>query len=258
MTMEPFGKRFMDKNVLVTGAAQGIGRAIALWFAREGACLGVNDIKQSNLRDTVQELRKYGEKIEGYVCDVSKAQEVQRMVEAVLRDFGTIDILVNNAGIALPTRVLDLSEEEWDRVLAINLKGAFLVSQSVLKHMASRGSGRVVMVSSISGKAGGVATGLHYDVSKAGLIVMARRLAREFGPSGITVNAVAPSFAETDMLKDLDLDTPEKKKATANLNVIKRLATTDDVANAVLFLASDSSSFITGETINVNGGRLMD
>jgi 3-oxoacyl-[acyl-carrier protein] reductase len=258
MAVERFGKRFIDKNVLVTGAARGIGKTIAIWFAREGARLALNDVKQADLQDTVQELRRYGQKIEGYVCDISKPQEVRRMVEDAIRDLGKIDILVNNAGIALPTRVLDLSEEEWDRVLAINLKGAFLVSQSVLKHMTSRAYGRIVMVSSISGKAGGVATGLHYDVSKAGLIVMARRLAREFGPLGITVNAVAPSFAETDMLKDLDLDTPEKKKATANLNVIKRLATTDDVANAVLFLASDSSSFITGETINVNGGRLMD
>jgi NAD(P)-dependent dehydrogenase (short-subunit alcohol dehydrogenase family) len=258
MTVERFGKRFIGKNVLVTGAARGIGKTIAMWFAREGARVALNDIKEADLEGTVQELRRYGETIEGYVCDVSKAEEVRRMVDAVLKDFGKIDILVNNAGIALPTRVLDLSEEEWDRVLDINLKGAFLVSQSVLKHMTSRASGRIVMISSIAGKAGGVATGLHYDVSKAGLIVMARRLAREFGPFGVTVNAVAPSFVETDMLKDLDLDSPEKKKATANLNVIKRLATTDDVANAVLFLASDSSSFITGETINVNGGRLMD
>jgi 3-oxoacyl-[acyl-carrier protein] reductase len=251
-------RRFVGKTVLTTGGAQGIGKTIARWFAREGANLALNDIRKPELDVTVQELRSYGQRVEGYVYDVSKAADVRGMVDAVLRDFGKIDILVNNAGIALPTPFFELSEQEWDRLLNINLKSAFLVSQSVLKHMASRASGKVIMVSSISGKTGGVATGIHYDISKAGLIVMARRLAREFGSLGITVNAVAPSFADTAMLKDLNLDSVEKKKATANLNVIKRLATPEDVANVVLFLASDTSSFITGETINVNGGRLMD
>jgi 3-oxoacyl-[acyl-carrier protein] reductase len=250
--------RFFGKSVLITGGARGIGKTVATWFAREGAHLALSDIRQPDLTTTVQGLRSYGKKIEGYLCDVSKADEVARMVDAVLRDFGKIDILVNNAGIALPTPVFDLSEQEWDRVLGTNLKGAFLVSQSVLKHMASRGSGRVIMVSSVVGKTGGVATGIHYDISKAGPIVMARRLARDFGPFGITVNAVAPSFTETDMLRDLHLEGPADIKAMTNLNVIKRLGTPADVANAILFLASDLSGFITGETLNVNGGRLMD
>lgn len=257
-TQEDYGNRFSDKVVLITGATRGIGKTIAVWFAREGADVAINSRKKQDLDRTAEELRRYGHRVGVYAADISKADQVLRMVEDVAGHFGKIDILVNNAGISLPTPLFDLSEDEWDRVLDINLKGTFLVSQATLRHMKSRNYGRVIMIASLAGKTGGVATGLHYDVSKAGLIVMARRLAREFGFHGITVNAVAPSFVETDMLRDLKIDSPEKKKATADLNVIKRLATPDDVANAVLFLASDASSFITGETINVNGGRLMD
>lgn len=256
--MQDFQKRYVDKTVLITGAARGIGRTVATWFAREGALVAVNDLTESSLGPTIQELKKFGQRVEAYPFDVSRTDQVQQGVDAVVKDFGKIDVLVNNAGIALPTALFDLGEEEWDRVLGINLKGAFLVSKAVAKHMINRRYGRIIMMGSIAGKTGGVATGIHYDISKAGIIVMAKRLAREFGGFGITVNAVAPSFVETQMLTDLRLDTPERKKATADLNIIKRLATTDDVANAVLFLASDSSSFITGETLNVNGGRLMD
>jgi len=250
--------RFQDKIVLVTGAGRGIGKTIATWFAREGAQLAVNDIQNAELDDTAKMLRGFGKRVETYVCDISNGKAVEELVRSVLRDFARIDILVNNAGIALPTPTLDLSEEEWDRVLNVNLKGTFLMSRAVLRQMKSQRSGRVIMIASIAGKTGGVYTGIHYDVSKAGIIVMTRRLAREFGEFGVTVNAVAPSFVETNLLKDLALDSPKMRAESANLNVIKRLGTQDDVANAVLFLASDSSSFITGETINVNGGRVMD
>jgi len=178
-------------------------------------------------------------------------------VDSIERDLRRVDILVNNAGIALPTGSLDISEEEWDRVMSVNLKGAFLVSQRVISLMIRRKTrGKVVMMGSLSGKMGGVATGLHYSVSKGGIIVMARQLAREFASFGINVNAVAPSFADTEMLRDLKLE--GKKEELARMNVIPRLATPDDIANAVLFLSAESSSFITGETINVAGGRLMD
>lgn len=252
-----FKNRFEGKTVLITGGARGIGYAIAEWFAREGAEIALNDIMVDELNRAVESLRQMGCKAKGYRADVSKASEVEEMVNSIISDFGKIDILVNNAGIALPTKTLELSEEEWDRLININLKGAFLVSKAVLKHMVERRYGRIVMMGSIAGKTGGVATGVHYDVSKAGMIVMARHFAREFGQYGITVNAVAPSFVETRLLEDLQI-TPERKEVLAKLNVIQRLATPDDVANAVLFLASDQSSFITGETINVNGGRLMD
>jgi 3-oxoacyl-[acyl-carrier protein] reductase len=255
--MELHCNRFEGKNVLVTGAARGIGLAIATAFAREGATLAINDVSEENLGTAISGLVSISPSSRSYRADVASSAQVSGMVDAVERDLGRVDILVNNAGIAFPTGTLDISEEEWDRVLAVDLKGAFLVSQRVLALMVKNGTrGKVVMVGSLSGKTGGVATGLHYSVSKAGIIVMARQLAREFGPFGINVNAVAPSFVDTDMLKDLKLEA--RKEEMAKLNVIQRLAVPDDVANAVLFLCAESSSFITGETISVTGGRLMD
>jgi 3-oxoacyl-[acyl-carrier protein] reductase len=255
--MDSLCRRFEGKTVLVTGAARGIGLAVATAFAKEGAVLAVNDVSEANLRGAIAAIRVISPKSVSYRADITKAGEVREMVDMVERDLGCVDILVNNAGIALPTGTLDISEQEWDRVMSVNLKGAFLVSQRVIALMIKKQrKGNVVMMGSLSGKMGGVATGLHYSVSKGGLIVMARQLAREFAKFGINVNAVAPSFADTDMLRDLKLE--GKKEELAKMNVIPRLATPDDIANAVLFLSSDSSSFITGETINVAGGRLMD
>jgi NAD(P)-dependent dehydrogenase (short-subunit alcohol dehydrogenase family) len=256
-TMDSLCRRFEGKVVLVTGAARGIGLAVATAFAKEGAVLAVNDVSEENLQGAIAAIRGISPKSTSYRADITKADEVREMVDKVERDHQCVDILVNNAGIALPTGTLDISEQEWDRVMSVNLKGAFLVSQRVISLMIrKRRKGNVVMMGSLSGKMGGVATGLHYSVSKGGLIVMARQLAREFAKFGINVNAVAPSFADTDMLRDLKLE--GKKEELAKMNVIPRLATPDDIANAVLFLSSESSSFITGETINVAGGRLMD
>jgi len=255
--MDSLCRRFEGKVVLVTGAARGIGLAVATAFAKEGAVLAVNDVSEENLRGAIAAIREISPKSMSYRADITKADEVREMVDMVGRDLQCVDILVNNAGIALPTGALDISEQEWDRVMSVNLKGAFLVSQRVIALMIDKKrKGNVVMMGSLSGKMGGVATGLHYSVSKGGLIVMARQLAREFAKSGINVNAVAPSFADTDMLRDLKLE--GRKEELAKMNVIPRLATPDDIANAVLFLSSESSSCITGETINVAGGRLMD
>jgi 3-oxoacyl-[acyl-carrier protein] reductase len=255
--MDPQCRRFEGRVVLVTGAARGIGLAVATAFAREGAILAINDVSEDNLREALSAIRAHSPASRQYRADVTKADEVAEMIDAVERDFHRLDVLVNNAGIALPTGFLDISEQEWDRVMSVNLKGAFLVSQRAISLMIkTKAKGWVVMMGSLSGKMGGVATGMHYSVSKGGLIVMARQLAREFAKNGINVNAVAPSFADTDMLKDLGLE--GKKEELAKMNVIPRLATPEDIANAVLFLSADGSSFITGETINVAGGRLMD
>jgi NAD(P)-dependent dehydrogenase (short-subunit alcohol dehydrogenase family) len=250
-------RRFEGDVVLVTGAARGIGLAVATAFAKEGAILAINDISNENLRTALSTIAQYSPKSRSYQADVTDSGQVGRMVDQIEKDLGPIDVLVNNAGMALPTGFLDISEQEWDRVMSVNLKGAVLVSQRVIALMIrTKKKGRVVMMGSLSGKMGGVATGLHYSVSKGGLIVMARQLAREFASYGINVNAVAPSFADTDMLKDLRLE--NRKEELAKMNVIPRLATPDDIANAVLFLSAEASSFITGETINVAGGRLMD
>jgi 3-oxoacyl-[acyl-carrier protein] reductase len=250
-------RRFEGDVVLVTGAARGIGLAVASAFAKEGAILALNDISEQNLKNALDEVSQHSESSRSYTADITSSAQVTAMVEKIEKDLGRVDVLVNYAGIALPTSFLKISEQEWDRVMSVNLKGAVLVTQRVIDLMIRmKTSGRVVIMGSLSGKMGGVATGLHYSVSKGGLIVMARQLAREFASFGITVNAVAPSFADTDMLKDLNL--VGRKEELAKMNVIPRLATPDDIANAVLFLASRTSSFITGETINVAGGRLMD
>jgi 3-oxoacyl-[acyl-carrier protein] reductase len=250
-------RRFPGKVVLVTGSARGIGFAVARAFAEEGAILALNDSSGDRLRSALSSISELSPRSRSFEADVADHAQVTRMVDRIEGEFGSIDVLVNNAGIALPTGSLDISEEEWDRVMAVNLKGAFLVSQRVIALMIKTNKkGRVIMMGSLSGKTGGVATGLHYSVSKGGLIVMARQLAREFARFGITVNAVAPSFADTEMLRDLRLE--NRKDELAKMNVITRLATPEDIANAVLFLGADASSFITGETINVAGGRLMD
>ncbi len=248
--------RFDGKIVLVTGSARGIGFAIAKAFASEGAVLVLNDVNKEQLEKSIQDIRRLSPRSLDCLCNISKKNEVVEMVQKIISEFGRIDILVNNAGIGTPTPFLEISEDEWDRVMNINLRGAFIVTQQVLKQMVKQRYGKVIMISSLSGKMGGVATGVHYSISKGGLIVMARQIAREFGQYNITANAVAPSFVETDLLKDLKLE--NKKEELARLNVIQRLASPADVANATLFLAAESSSFITGETINVNGGRYMD
>ena len=250
-------EEFEGRVALITGAAQGIGKGIALALGRSGATLALNDISVTHLQKAVQESKVLGLKCEGFAADVSDFDQVKKMVSEVVSKMAGIDILVNNAGIATSTDFLALEEKEWDHILSVNLKSAYMVSQAVIKHMLEKKkNGRIIMIGSIAGKAGGVATSLAYDVSKAGIIVMARSLARRYSKYGITVNAIAPAFVDTHMLDDLHLE--DEKQDIVKLNVIQRLATPEDVANAVLFLASDRSSFITGETINVNGGRLMD
>jgi len=249
-------RRFDRKVVLVTGSARGIGFETAKAFASEGAIVALNDVNKDLLDAAFEEISSLSPGSMKLLCDITKKGQVVEMVKTLLSKLGRIDVLVNNAGVATPTSFLEMGEEEWDRVMNINLKGAFLVTQRVVSQMVSQRYGRIVMMSSLSGKMGGVATGIHYSISKGGLIVMARQLAREFASYNITANAVAPSFADTNLLKELGLE--NKKQDLAKLNAIQRLATTQDIANAVLFLASDQSSFITGETINVNGGRYMD
>ncbi|MGI0084599.1 MAG: SDR family NAD(P)-dependent oxidoreductase, partial [Nitrososphaerales archaeon] len=220
------GGEFEGKVALITGGARGIGKSIALALGNRGARLALNDVSESELRKTVEECRKAGIDCEGFVADISSAEAVGRMVEDILPRMSKIDILVNNAGIATPTDFLNLGELEWDRLLSVNLKGAFFLTQKVIADMLSRKSeGRIIMIASVAGKSGGVATSLAYDVSKAGMIVMARSLARRYSKEGITVNAVAPSFVDTSMLGDLNL--LDSKEELTKLNVIPRLAMPD-------------------------------
>jgi 3-oxoacyl-[acyl-carrier protein] reductase len=242
----------------VTGASRGIGAEIAHEFASRGASVALNGTNESTLTKTMDRIRTVGVRAESYIADVSNKTQVVEMVDRVLRDFGQIDILVNNAAILEVTDFFDLGEEEWDRIMAVNLKGAFLVTQAVAKHMVERKYGKIIMLSCASVKSGGKTASLSYYASKAGMIVMARSLAKYLGNYGINVNTVAASFVETDMFKQLTGNNPERLNYISSLRVLKRPATSAEVAHAVAFLADDRSSYILGETLTIDGGLNMD
>jgi 3-oxoacyl-[acyl-carrier protein] reductase len=247
--------RLKDRAAIVTGAARGIGKAVALVFVREGAKVALVDVEGERLNALKEEIRGGGGQAVAISCDVSKASQVKQMVEQVLSVFGRIDILVNNAGIIRRGTIETVTEEDWDRVIAVNLKGPFLCSKAVAETMKKQGYGKIVNVSSIAGKLGDITSAPGYGPSKAGLDALTKTLARQLAPNGILVNGVAPHAIETEMSAEWP---PEKRKAIVEAIPLKRLGKPEDVAEAVLFLASDSSDFITGEILDVNGGFLMD
>ena len=247
--------RLKDRVAIVTGAARGIGRAVAWIFVREGAKVILADLEKAGLEALQEEVRKRGGEALAVPCDVSKASEVKEMVEKVLRIFSRIDILVNNAGIIRRGTIESVTEEDWDRVIAVNLKGPFICSKAVVDVMKRQGYGKIVNVSSIAGKMGDITSAPGYGPSKAGLDALTKTLARQLAPYGIHVNGVAPHAIETEMSAEWS---PEKRKSIVEAIPLKRLGKPEDVAEAVLFLASDSAAFITGEIIDVNGGFLMD
>lgn len=241
--------RLRERVAIVTGGARGIGRAIGETFAAEGAHVVLADVDES-VHETARE--KNGR---GILADVTDENAVRTLVEATMDAFGRIDILVNNAGICPLTPFQKITRAEWDRVLAVNLTGAFLCSQAIVPHMQRAQYGRIVNISSVAGKMGGVTVGAHYAASKAGLLGLTKSLARIYAPFGITVNAIAPVTAETEMTRGWSRDVMEKMIQSIPLG---RLAQANDIAAAALFLASDEAGFITGEVLNVNGGFLMD
>lgn len=244
-----------DGTALVTGAGRGIGRVIALVLAREGANVAVNDIDAKSAEETANEIRAMGRKALAIEADVSNSKEVNGMVEAVIRAFEKIDILVNNAGIFSSTPLDNVAEDEWDKVMKINLKGVFLCSKAVMKYMKKQRSGRIVNIASLAAKIGGIFAGVNYAASKAGVICLTKSFAENLASYGINVNAVAPGVIETDMTKNW----PEEVKQSFLKQIpFGRFGTAGEVAETVLFLASDGANYITGETIDVNGGILMD
>jgi NAD(P)-dependent dehydrogenase (short-subunit alcohol dehydrogenase family) len=247
--------RLRDRVAIVTGASRGIGLGIALALAREGARVAVGDIRLALLDDAVARIEALGGRAQAFVMDVTHKEQIQHVVGEVLSQWGTIDILVNNAGIYEVLPFEQISEAQWDRLLAVNLKGAFLCCQAVVPAMKRQGSGRIISIASSAGKTGGTLAGAHYSVSKAGVICLSKQLARELGPYGITVNAVAPGRIDTPMIH---VASDEENEAFRLRTPLGRLGTADDVASAVLFLASDEASFITGEILDVNGGLLID
>ncbi|HIE23539.1 MAG TPA: 3-oxoacyl-ACP reductase FabG [Candidatus Korarchaeota archaeon] len=238
-------------KVLITGGSRGIGRATALSFAREGCDVAVNYLHSANkAREVVEEIESVGRKAIAIRADVSISDDCEMMVEQVVEAFGRIDVLVNNAGV-FPRhfKIIEITEEEWDWMLSINLKGTFNVTKLVVPWMIERRFGRIINVASIAGKSGGT-VGVAYAASKAGIIGFTRALARELAPYGITVNAVAPGPVDTDFLS------PEFKEKAAKLSPQGRIAKPEEIAHTIVFLAENDH--ITGEVINVNGGRYMD
>ncbi len=243
-----------DKVALVTGASRGIGREIAQTLAAYGASVIVNYNGSKDRADEVVEMISAGGgKAIAVKADVAKAEEIARLFEEAQAAFGRIDILVNNAGITRDNLILKMSEEEYDTVLDTNLKGAFLCMKHAAKIMLRQKNGRIINISSISGIAGNAGQA-NYCAAKAGLIGLTKSLAKELGSRGITVNAVAPGFIETEMTEKLSEQVKEGMLAQIPL---KRAGSVKDIAEAVAFLASERAAYITGQTLSVNGGMAM-
>ena len=245
--------KLTGKVALVTGAAQGIGKAVALLLARNGADIVISDINLEKAEETAKEVQALGRKALATKVDVATLGDVEKMVETILAQFGKVDILVNNAGIARDKLILRMTEEDWDAVLNINLKGTFNCTKAVVRHMSKQRSGKIVNIASVVGEMGNAGQG-NYAASKAGVIGFTKTIAREFAQRGINVNAIAPGYIETPMTDAL----PDKaKEELKRLIPMDRLGKPEDVAEAVLFLVSESANYITGQVLNVNGGIYM-
>ena len=241
------------KVAVVTGAGRGIGKAIAVRLAGEGAGVACCGRTLANVEATVAEIAGSGGKAAAYAVDVVDSKQVGETCEKILKDIGRVDVLVNNAGVTRDQLLMRMSEEDWDAVLDTNLKGAFNFTKSLTRSFLKQRSGRIINISSIIGLTGNAGQ-TNYAASKAGLIGFTKSVARELASRGITANAVAPGFIVTDMTQALGAEAQEALKSRIALG---RLGTADDVAKAVLFLASDLASYVTGQVITVDGGLAM-
>jgi len=254
-------KRLLDRNAMITGAAQGMGLAIAKGLYREGARVLLMDVNKEAVAAAAKDIDPDGTRALGRRADVTKVEEVQALVKELQALWGSVDILVNNAGGALHTpHVLEeIQENDWNLVVDVNLKGTFLCCQAVIPEMAKQGKGAIVNMSALAGHWRASLAGVQYVAAKAGVEGLTRQLAYDWGKSGIRVNAVAPTVTLTgDRIQGLwDGKSEEEKKKVLSAIPLGRLGTPEEVASVVVFLASDESSFITGITIDVNGGRYL-
>ena len=247
--------KLTDRVAVVTGSGRGIGEVTALALSKEGACVVVSDIDARSAERTCDQINSMHGKSIAVKADVSSRSEVKDLFKKTVERFGRIDILVNNAGIYSRTPILEISEDAWDRVMDVNLKGIFLCCQEVLPVMLKQKYGRIVNMSSLAGKRGGVTSGIDYASSKGGVISFTRALAKQLAPHNILVNAIAAANIDTEILQAYEPAAKEKQLREIPLG---RFGRPEEVAKVVVFLVSDDAGYIVGETVNVNGGVFMD
>ena len=241
-----------DKVSVITGSARGIGFAIAKKFAAEGSNIALCDVNEEALKDAQKELEATGRQVLSEKVDVTNTQNVQSFIQKVLDKFGRIDILINNAGITRDGLLVRMGESDWDSVLDVNLKGAFIFTKAVAKPMMKQRSGKIINIASIIGIIGNAGQA-NYAASKGGIIAFTKSVAKELASRNVNVNAIAPGFIETDMTAKLPADTV---KEMLKLIPLGKLGATEDVADLALFLVSDNSAYITGQVVQVDGGMV--